>query len=192
MTDESSIFSLPLILVIQSVSLADGSTSHISHKGDVFLSSDIMLSSVLHVPNFAFNLLSVCHLAKSLNYAVIFLPYHCLLQDLSLKKIFGKGYERDGLYFFGDPPPATSSLQASVLPSSSSYVFSFKTLTLWHACLGHANFQYLCLLFPSFTKACKDHKFQCEVCELSKHTHISYIPRMHCTSSVFNLIHSDV
>ena len=159
MTDESSIFSLPLILVIQSVSLADGSTSHISHKGDVFLSSDIMLSSVLHVPNFAFNLLSVCHLAKSLNYSVIFLPYHCLLQDLSLKKIFGKGYERDGLYFFGDPPPTTSSLQASVLPSSSSYVFSFKTLTLWHACLGHANFQYLCLLFPSFTKACKDHKF---------------------------------
>jgi hypothetical protein len=89
MTGESSIFSSPLIPVTQSISLADGSTSHISHKGDVFLSSDIMLSSVLHIPNFAFNLLSVSRLAKSLNCAVIFLPYHCLLQDLSLKKIFG-------------------------------------------------------------------------------------------------------
>uniref|UniRef100_A0A2N9GKI4 Uncharacterized protein n=1 Tax=Fagus sylvatica TaxID=28930 RepID=A0A2N9GKI4_FAGSY len=84
MTGESSIFSSPLIPVTQSVSLADGSTSHISHKGDVFLSSDIM--------------------------------------TMSSKKIFGEGYERDGLFFFGDPPPATSSLQAFVLPSSSSYV----------------------------------------------------------------------
>uniref|UniRef100_A0A2N9F1J4 non-specific serine/threonine protein kinase n=1 Tax=Fagus sylvatica TaxID=28930 RepID=A0A2N9F1J4_FAGSY len=122
MTGESSIFSSPLIPVTQSVSLVDGSTSHISHKGDVFLSSDIMLSSVLHIPNFAFNLLSVSRLAKSLNCAVIFLPFHCLLQDLSSRKIFGRGYERDGLYYFGDPPPAISSLQASILPSSSSYL----------------------------------------------------------------------
>ncbi len=79
MTGESSLFSSPLIPITQSVSLADGSTSHISHKGDVILLSDIILSSVLHVPNFAFNLLSVSRLAKSLNCAVIFLPYHCLL-----------------------------------------------------------------------------------------------------------------
>jgi hypothetical protein len=65
-------------------------------------------------------------------------------------------------------------------------------LTLWHAHLGHVNFQYLCLLFPPFIKACKDHKFQCEVCEVSKHTCTSYILRMHRTSSVFDLIHSDV
>uniref|UniRef100_A0A2N9IGT2 Integrase catalytic domain-containing protein n=1 Tax=Fagus sylvatica TaxID=28930 RepID=A0A2N9IGT2_FAGSY len=122
MTGESSIFSSPLIPVTQSVSLADGSTSHISHKGDVFLSSDIMLSSILHIPNFAFNLLSVSRLAKSLNCAIIFLPFHCLLQDLSSKKIFGRGYECNGLYYFGDPPLATSGLQASILPSSSSYL----------------------------------------------------------------------
>uniref|UniRef100_A0A2N9IL56 Integrase catalytic domain-containing protein n=1 Tax=Fagus sylvatica TaxID=28930 RepID=A0A2N9IL56_FAGSY len=69
MTGESSLFSSPLIPITQSVCLADNSTSHISHKGDVFLSSDILLSSVLHVPNFAFNLLSVSRLAKSLNCA---------------------------------------------------------------------------------------------------------------------------
>uniref|UniRef100_A0A2N9FD26 Integrase catalytic domain-containing protein n=1 Tax=Fagus sylvatica TaxID=28930 RepID=A0A2N9FD26_FAGSY len=191
MTGESSLFSSPLIPITQSVCLADNSTSHISHKGDVFLSSDILLSSVLHVPNFAFNLLSVSRLAKSLNCAVIFLPYHCLLQDLNSKKIFGRGYERDGLYYFGEPPP-TSGLQASILPHSNSNVFSLKTLTLWHARLGHVNFQYLCLLFPSLIKTCKDHKFQCVVCELSKHTRTSYIPRMHRTSSIFDLIHSDV
>ena len=80
MTGESSIFSLPLILVTQSFSLADGSTSHISHNGDVFLSFDIMLSLVLHVPKFTFNLLSVSRLTKSLNCAIIFLSYHFALR----------------------------------------------------------------------------------------------------------------
>jgi hypothetical protein len=54
MTGEPSLFSSPFIPIIQSVCLADSSTFHISHKGDVFLSSNILLSSVLHVPNFAF------------------------------------------------------------------------------------------------------------------------------------------
>uniref|UniRef100_A0A2N9EE62 Reverse transcriptase Ty1/copia-type domain-containing protein n=1 Tax=Fagus sylvatica TaxID=28930 RepID=A0A2N9EE62_FAGSY len=105
--------------------LDSGANDHDCHKGDVFLSSDIMLSSVLHISNFAFNLLSVSRLAKSLNCAVIFLSFHCLLQNLSSKKIFGKGYEHDGLYYFGDSPPATSGLQASILPSSSSYDIPF-------------------------------------------------------------------
>uniref|UniRef100_A0A2N9I305 Integrase catalytic domain-containing protein n=1 Tax=Fagus sylvatica TaxID=28930 RepID=A0A2N9I305_FAGSY len=83
------------------------------------------------------------------------------LQDLSSKKIFGRGYERDGLYYFGDPPPATSGLHASVLPSSSSYLVRIIN-------------------------------FSVRFCELSKHTRTSYIPRMHRTSSVFDLIHSDV
>ncbi len=191
MIGKSSLFSSPLIPMTQSVSLADGSTSHISHKRDVILSSNIMLSSVLHV--LAFNLLSVSCLAKSLNCVVIFLPHHCLLQDLNSRKIFGKGYERDGLYYFGEPPPTKSSFQASVLPQSSCYLFYLKTLNLWYAHLGHVmNFQYFCLLFPSLIKACKDHKFQCVVCELSKHTHTSYIPRMHHTPSLFDFIHSDV
>ena len=93
-----------------------------------------------------------------------------------------------------------SSLQASilqvpnnsVLPDSNKYVFSLQTLDLWHARLGHANFQYLCGLFPPLNKACKDFNFQCVVCELSKHTRTSYIPRMHRAPSAFDLIHSNV
>ncbi|GFY96431.1 hypothetical protein Acr_11g0007370 [Actinidia rufa] len=37
--------------------------------------------------------------------------------DLTSKKIFGRGYERDGLYYFGDPLPSSAS-------SSSLHVFS--------------------------------------------------------------------
>lgn len=78
------------------------------------------------------------------------------------------------------------------MPKSNNYVFSLKTLNLWHARLGHANFKYLFLLFPSFKATCKDHKFQCVVCELSKHTRSNYIPRISRAPSIFDLIHSDV
>ncbi|XP_059627559.1 uncharacterized protein LOC132270389 [Cornus florida] len=103
MTGELSVFSFNVIPVTQSMYLADGSTSYIHSKGDVCLSPDITLSSVLH--------------------------------DLCSKRIFGRGYERDGLYYFGEPPGM--SLQASVLPTSSIYDVSFRTFSLWHARLGH-------------------------------------------------------
>ena len=85
-----------------------------------------------------------------------------------------------------------SSLQASVLPNFESFTFLSRTLNLWHARLGHVNFQYLCLLFPLLSNACKTFKFYCEVCELSKHTHSSYILHMHRCDSAFFIVHSDV
>ena len=104
------------------------------------------------------------------------------LQYLASKKIFSRGYDHDGLYYFSDPlPPSVSSsnLQVSVLPLSTSSVFSLATLELWYVRLRHANFQYLCWLFLSLNKACKNFTFKCVVCELSTHTRTSYIPRMH-------------
>ncbi|GFS38379.1 hypothetical protein Acr_00g0057130 [Actinidia rufa] len=49
-----------------------------------------------------------------------------VVHDWISKKIFSRGYERDGLYYFGDPPSKnvlTSSLQASVLPNPQLCVF---------------------------------------------------------------------
>ena len=117
------------------------------------------------------------------------------LQDRISKKIFGKGYERDGLYYFGDPPcenVMTSSFQTSVLPNFKLCVFSAKTLHLWHARLRHVNSQYLCFLFPLLKQACHDCHFKCVVCELSKHTRSSYLPCIYHTSTAFHIIHSDV
>ncbi|GFY95259.1 hypothetical protein Acr_10g0006440 [Actinidia rufa] len=101
MTGELATFTSPVTSIHQSVCIADGSSIPIRSQGDACLSSDITLSSVYYVPNFAYNLLSVSRLAKDLNCAVVFLPSRCLLQDLTSKKIFGRGYERDGLYYFG-------------------------------------------------------------------------------------------
>ncbi|KAL5729693.1 hypothetical protein ACHQM5_002605 [Ranunculus cassubicifolius] len=187
MTGESKLFTSVTSPIHQSVRLVDGSYAPILRMGEVSLSPSITLQPVFHVPNLAPNLLFVSRLTKSLNCAVTFLSDCCLIQDRSTR-----GYERNGLYYFEDPPPPVSVLQASVLPVSHSYNFSLESLNLWHARLGHVNFQYLCLLFPALVKACKSHKFHCHVCALSKHTRSSYISRMHRTPCAFDLIHSDV
>ena len=71
-------------------------------------------------------------------------------------------------------------------------MFLSRPLNLWHTRLGHVNFQYVCLLFSLLSNFYKTFKFYCEVCELSKHTHSSYIPRMHHYDNVLSIVHSDV
>ena len=86
----------------------------------------------------------------------------------------------------------TSSFQASVLPNFKSCVFSSQTLHLWHARLGHVNFQYFCLLFPLLIQVCHDCHFKCVICELSNHTRSSCLPRINRASTTFHIIHSDI
>ena len=102
--------------VTQSVCISDGSFIFIRSQGDARLSSDMTLSLIYYVLNFTYNLLCVSHLATSLNCVVVFLPSR-FLQDLISKKIFGKGYKHNGLYYFGDP--LSSSIQASTSQSQS-------------------------------------------------------------------------
>ncbi|GFZ04887.1 hypothetical protein Acr_17g0004590 [Actinidia rufa] len=88
-TGELATFTSPVTSVHQSVCIADGSSIPIRSQGDAHLSSNITLSSVYYIPYF----------------------------DLTSKKIFDKGYERDGLYYFGDLLPSSAL-------SSSLHVFS--------------------------------------------------------------------
>ncbi|GFS35783.1 hypothetical protein Acr_00g0042020 [Actinidia rufa] len=93
MTGELSLFTSHLSSIDQFIRIADGSAVHVRSKGKICLSSQLTLSSVLYVPDFAYNLLS----------------------DQNSKKIFGRGYEWNGLYYFGNPPDSlpSMSLQAS-------------------------------------------------------------------------------
>ncbi|GFS43548.1 hypothetical protein Acr_00g0085710 [Actinidia rufa] len=58
MTGELSLFTSHLSSIDQFVRIADGSAVHVRSKGKIRLSSQLTLSSVLYVPDFAYNLLS--------------------------------------------------------------------------------------------------------------------------------------
>ena len=57
------------------VTLANGSLSTVAGSGHTYLSPDIKLLSVLHVPSFLFNLLSISKITKALNCSVNFYPF---------------------------------------------------------------------------------------------------------------------
>ena len=84
---------------LPNVTLANGSATTVSGLGTANLSLNLSLSSVLYIPDFPFNLLSISKLTKILNCAAIFLSTHCIFQDLNTGKIIGGGHEADGLYY---------------------------------------------------------------------------------------------
>jgi hypothetical protein len=64
------------------VTLANGSLSTVASFSQTHLSPDIKLLSVLHVPRFPLNLLSISKIIKALNCSVSFYPSFCIFQDL--------------------------------------------------------------------------------------------------------------
>ncbi|PON98873.1 LOW QUALITY PROTEIN: hypothetical protein TorRG33x02_054880 [Trema orientale] len=68
------------------IKIADGSLSLVAGKGTIFISENIKLQSVLHVPKLTCNLISVSKLSKDLTCIAKFSSSQCEFQDLSSGK----------------------------------------------------------------------------------------------------------
>ncbi|KAJ0885211.1 putative RNA-directed DNA polymerase [Helianthus annuus] len=159
------------------VTIADGSTPKVLGSGNASITPSIHLSSVLNLPNFPFNLLSVSKITRGLNCSALFLPDSCVFQDLSTKRIIGKGREYDGLYILETQTPYS-------LACSNSLPFEA------HCRLGHPSLQSLKKLCPEFSHLSS---LQCESCQLAKHQRVYLSPRVNKRATFpFELVHSDV
>ncbi|XP_048554716.1 uncharacterized protein LOC125535694 [Triticum urartu] len=119
----------------QNVRLADGSGQSIKGVGTVKCCPNMTLSSVLHVPSFPINLLSISCITGELNCAVIFFATWCLFLELGTWKILGTGIMRGGLYYLDDD---MAPMAAAVLSQSPLEEF-----LLHHRRLGHISFNTL-------------------------------------------------
>ena len=96
----------------------------------------IPLTSVLSLPNFSFNLMSVSKLTQALKcYILLFLDF-CLFQDLMTKQIIGRGGEFGGLYILDPIVPRPIACSGVTTP--------FET----HCRLGHLSPPLLKKLCP--------------------------------------------
>ncbi|KAK8923657.1 hypothetical protein KSP39_PZI019078 [Platanthera zijinensis] len=163
------------------VSIADGSLSSIAGKGSISCSS-LLLSSVLHVPSFTRNLLSISHLTNSMNCSVTFLPSSCVFQDLTTGKVIGSGSLVNGLYVLdsGTATPPRALLSASSHPLYSQ-----------HCRLGHPSISVMRLLFPHVSTTVLN-SFLCDVCATSKHKRHAFSHVSLPSSVPFSVIHTDV
>ncbi|KAK1570860.1 hypothetical protein Q3G72_008244 [Acer saccharum] len=116
---------------------ADGSKTPIEGQGVVQATPTLSLPSILYVPKFPVNLLSVSQIVKELN---------CSVRDLGTRKTIGGGYKKNGVYY-----TANHSLNTTV--SSKQ----------WHYRLRHAP---PCLLQQMGLPIHSNSIFECESCQL--------------------------
>ena len=180
------------------VRIADGSLSKVTGTGSVVISENLTLHSVLLVPNLDCNLLSISKLTQELNCMTKFFPDHCEFQDLDSGKMIGNAELCSGLYLLkieGCPERQPQTAQCVSLKSKSSSCSrtnNDSAIILWHYRLGHPNFLYLKKIFPALFGNKNPEYFQCEICQLSKHTRQAYPNQFYKTSHPFSIIHSDV
>jgi hypothetical protein len=106
----TSLFDYRHVDTPHNVTLANGSLSTVAISSHTHLSPNIELLSVLHVPGFPFNLLSIRKITKALNCSISFYPFLCIFQNLKTRRMIGMGHEVGGLYCL-DLAPSFSSRQ---------------------------------------------------------------------------------
>ncbi|KAL4347752.1 hypothetical protein GQ457_17G011290 [Hibiscus cannabinus] len=192
------------------IHLPNGKIESVSHTSSHSLASDFLLTKVLFVPNFSYNLLSVSRLAKDHCCVVSFFPDLCILQDRFTGKIMGIGRESKGLYYF-ESAKGADGLYVSISPTSSLFSSSLSTqndisstnsssfmsnslqheTSLWHARLGHVSLTTMNKMhFANFVDhACVQN---CTICPLAKQTRLPFPTSTSRSAVPFELIHIDL
>ena len=164
------------------VRTADGTFQQIHGVGSIECTPFLNLSSVLHVPSFPVNLISISSIIDQFKCTITFDENSCVFQEKGTGKVIGTGVRCDGLWFINHEETAlTTAVEEDV-----------KEILLLHRRLGHVPFESLSRLHPDAFKKVDRSKLLCDACEFGKHTRSVY-PNIGLRScEPFMLIHSDV
>jgi len=166
MTPNSHLFSTyqPLKTTKQ-IQIANGTSVPIIGHGSVYLSPNITIKHVLHVPQLFANLLSIHQLTKDhLHCHAIFSTNVCEFQAIRIGRRIGVAREANGLYCL---IRKTSKNQLPVA-CSSQVTANHHQIRLHHYRLGHPPFTVLKSMFPTLFFSLDPSLFHCDVCVISK------------------------
>ncbi|XP_058740904.1 uncharacterized protein LOC131613234 [Vicia villosa] len=112
-----------------------------SHRINHLTSQTKLSSDVLYMPDFAFNLISVPKLTKSLNCQLMFTDTTCVIHDLSSRKMIGTTELHGGLYLLKTPSVSLYPNPHSHFVNSNVQILVNKSsnCSLWHIRLGHTS-----------------------------------------------------
>jgi transposase InsO family protein len=167
----------------ESVQIVDGTSRQVHGVGSIECTPSISLSSVLHVPSFPVNLISVSSIIDQFKCTVTFDENSCVFQERGTRRRIGAGVRRDGLWFISHEEPAL------IAATTGGDV---KEILLLHCRLGHVSFESLSRLYPAKFKGVDKSRLVCDTCELGKHTRSIYPSIGLRSCEPFILIHSDV
>ena len=170
------------------VYLPNGERALVTHVGTVHLTKKLILTNVLCVPSFTFNLISVSHLNKSLTCCLIFLGSFCFIQDLALWSTIGLGREQNGLYLLDN-----KFKMLSLVPAPASLYQSICTQpNLWHFRLGHPSSGKLDLLNKVMPFVQCNKTAHCDICPIAKQKRFPFTSSTNVSKFRFALIHCDL
>ena len=91
------------------IHLPNGQKVLATHIGSVQISHTLILTNVLCVPAFSFNLISITKLTDSMPCCVLFFSHFCFIQDLISWKRIGLAKRKHGLYILQVTAPQSDS-----------------------------------------------------------------------------------
>ncbi|EPS62921.1 hypothetical protein M569_11867 [Genlisea aurea] len=165
----------------QNDSLPNNSRLGVSGTGNFHMKSGLMLSDVLRVPGFTFNLLSVYRLAEKYNIRGIFDSDGWCFQDRRSNKILAAGDVLNGLYRLRDQESRQDY---------SNFAKSDVDLRTWHLRFGHASFRVLRNI--SFLNNFSSSDDFCHTCRLSKPTRLPFPINFKRAEKSFEALHIDL
>ncbi|XP_042988825.1 uncharacterized protein LOC122316364 [Carya illinoinensis] len=125
-----SFFKSNVTAVSYNVKLPNGTCMPVTHLGTVRLTNNIILSNVLCMPSFSFNLISVKRLTENLTTCLFFLSNTCFIQDLPTWTTIGMAEVKCNLYqllLVVVPPAALAYALSHMSPIFPSISMSVKT-----------------------------------------------------------------
>ena len=185
-----------------SVNLPNGQSVMVTHIGSIQITPTLLLTDVLCVPSFDFNLIFVSKLTSSLHCCIFFLSTYCFVQDLMHWRMIGMGKQHNGLYLLDVSSDSTQVAAATVSTSSlqkhlyslSSIKHSSNNFHVWHCRLGHpslSRMSFLSSIVPNVSHSCND-THTCIVCPLAKQKRLPFPNKNHLSSTSLDLLHVDI
>ena len=110
----------------------------------------------------------------------------CLIQDILMKEIIGRGTNMGDLHFVDDVSIGRVNLALGAIDHKRHQIW------LWHHCLGHPSFSYLQHMFPDLFVGCSVSDFKCDTCVIAKSHHVSYPLNSNKSVTPFGHVHLDV
>ncbi|PKU86871.1 Retrovirus-related Pol polyprotein from transposon TNT 1-94 [Dendrobium catenatum] len=170
------------------VSVANGSSMPIHHSGQGLLPlpdtpRKLRLCNLLHVPSLTHNLLYVSKLTDDNSISITFDANGFEMNDSQDHRLLLRGRFLNGLYH----------ISTRTAGHHEALITNVSTSLLWHARLGHPNNRILASLANNVPTIHMPYKnFSCTSCIVAKSHKLQFNKRNSISSSLFDLIHTDV
>lgn len=162
----------------------NGEVADITHTGNLQVNDDIMLTNVLCVPTFEYNLLSISKLIQGTDSQVNFFAEKCYLQVPTWGKKLDIGIEVNGLYLLSAKLGITSCMT-----NASCTIAHVANSDIWHARIGHVPANELKLLPVVYKNLVPE---VCDSCYLVKQSRLVFPTSENHSAELFDLVHMDL